>query len=194
MLFSISYVLLGLVAVMHAIPVDTAPSHPPRAVSLLDPRRFHELPQLPPEHPKHKIVVTFLHGEPTRRVCLDPLIKKELTLIFKEYRRQLNTDRRFVLLFQNNFRHGGTIHQNLHDVSFWGEGVGRDCELEDSPCSVWYDESISPRVPKPTTPLATVATADDHVLFEVTYAMRNRVLSESGHPVPVPNGRSCNVM
>ncbi|KAJ3782961.1 hypothetical protein GGU10DRAFT_436281 [Lentinula aff. detonsa] len=123
---------------MHAIPVDTAPSHPPRAVSLLDPRRFNELPQLPPEPPKHKIAITFLHGKPTRRVCLDPLIKKELTLIFKEYRRQLNTDR----------RHGGTIHQNLHDG--W---VGI-----------------------------------------VTYAMRNRVLSESGHPVPVPNGRSCNVM
>ncbi|KAJ3801834.1 hypothetical protein GGU11DRAFT_753353 [Lentinula aff. detonsa] len=131
MLFGISYVLLSLIAVIHAIPVDsgityssgqTVPPHPPRAVSLLDPRRFNELPQLPPEPPKHKIAITFLHGKPTRRVCLDPLIKKELTLIFKEYRRQLNTDR----------RHGGTIHQNLHDVSFWGEGVGRDCDVCDA--------------------------------------------------------------
>ncbi|KAJ3801832.1 hypothetical protein GGU11DRAFT_150070 [Lentinula aff. detonsa] len=215
MLFSISYVLLGLVTVMHAIPVDsgitypsrqTAPSHPPHAVAvavpLLDPRRLQaQLPPPPPPKPKQKIYVNFLNGNLLRTLCWDPRVKKELKLIFEEYRQHLHVDGPFDLIFLDDFEHDGDIHDNFHDVMFWGEGVGGGCQTEREPCRVQYnDPVVFPRVPRPTTHLASVlsditvtdTTAD---LFDVTYAMRNRVLSESGHPVAVPNETSlCKVM
>ncbi|KAJ3782965.1 hypothetical protein GGU10DRAFT_68312 [Lentinula aff. detonsa] len=210
MLFSISYVmvLLGLIAVIHAIPVDspngqTAPSHPPpHAVSLLDPRRLPPPPpRFPPRPPKDEIYITFMFATRTGEE-VTPVIEEEITLIFTEYRRHLNVDSRsFRFLFQNGY--DGDIRNNLHDVMFWGEGVGRECQTRRDPCKVQYkDPVVSPRVPRPDTHLATVfsevaVTDTTDVLFNVGYETRNCVSSESGHPVPVSNERStsnCKVM
>ncbi|KAJ3734267.1 hypothetical protein DFJ43DRAFT_154713 [Lentinula guzmanii] len=178
MLFSISYVLLGLVAVLHAIPVDfrsgqTAPSHP-HAVSLLDPR-------LEPQPLKDKIFIDFPFGEFTKRKsgCSNPMIEKEINLIFKAYRRSINAGNPFELVFRDDYH--GNIDDNRHDFVFWGEGVGGDCQTSRDPCSVEYEKPSSTRDPK--THLATIlaedlAAVDTPELFRVTYAIRNHVLSE----------------
>ncbi|KAJ3734264.1 hypothetical protein DFJ43DRAFT_1064393 [Lentinula guzmanii] len=200
MLFSISYVFLGLIAVIHAIPVDspsgqTAPSHPPphASSSFLDPRRLPPPPpQFPPRPPKDEITITFMFGTRTGEE-VTPVIEEEITLIFAEYRRHLNVRNSFRFLFQNGY--DGDIHHNLHDVMFWGEGVGRECHTRRDPCKVQYkDPVVSPRVPSPDTHLATVfskvaVTDTTDVLFNVDYSTRNRVSSESGHPVPVSNAK-----
>ncbi|KAJ3782964.1 hypothetical protein GGU10DRAFT_362360 [Lentinula aff. detonsa] len=117
------------------------------------------------------------------------MIQKELTLILTDYRRHLNVRSPFELSFLDDYGYDGDIHDNIHDVKFWGRGVGRDCERENSPCLVWYNHAFYERVPRPTVRLAKVVAPDDHALFDVTYATRNRVLSDSGHPVPVPDER-----
>ncbi|KAJ3979797.1 hypothetical protein F5890DRAFT_847230 [Lentinula detonsa] len=205
MLFSISYVLLGLIAVIHAIPLyspseQTAPSHPPHALSsLLDPRRIPPpSSRFPPRPPRDEIYITFMFGTRTGEE-VTPLIEEELTLIFTKYRRHLNVrSRSFRFSFQNGY--DGDIHDNLHDVMFWGEGVGRECQTRRDPCKVQYEDPVvSQRVTRPTTRLATVfsevaVTATTAVLFNVDYSTRNCVSSESGHPVPERSTSLCKVM
>ncbi|KAJ3991558.1 hypothetical protein F5050DRAFT_1715988 [Lentinula boryana] len=184
MLFSISYVLLSLIAVMHAIPVDassthqseqTAPSHPPpHAVSLLDPRRLPPPPsRFPPQPPRDKIYLTFMFGTQPTGDSVPLVIEEEITLIFTEYRRHLDVhSRSFRFVFRNGY--DGDIHDNLHDVMFWGEGVGEDCQTRREPCKVQYNDPVLvPSVPvRPDTHLATVlsdvaVTATTAVLFNV---------------------------
>ncbi|KAJ3782966.1 hypothetical protein GGU10DRAFT_335128 [Lentinula aff. detonsa] len=188
MLFSISYVLLGLIAVIHAIPIDsgitypspcrqTAPSHPPRAVkSLLDPRHTHPRPQPHSEPlPKDDIYVGFVRSKPRGTVprCEDARIKKEITLIIKGYRRHLNIGRPFEISFHGEYDCDGDIHNNLHDFIFWGEGMGGDCEGDPTFCRVQYDEPLSSTVDvDPKTRLADMLivnqTGDKRVVFGVT--------------------------
>ncbi|KAJ3734269.1 hypothetical protein DFJ43DRAFT_1064421 [Lentinula guzmanii] len=185
MLFGISYVLLSLIAVIHAIPVDsgityssgqTVPPHPPHADSLSDPRH----PQPQPQSPKDKIYIKFQLPE-TGTGC-PPIIKKEITLIFEEYRQHLNVSKPFEILFED--RYDGSINHNFHDFWFLGEGVGKDCHIEKpGPCEVEYDYDISSSTRDPSRRLATIYTSTKAHVFDVTYAIRNRVLSERVHPV-----------
>ncbi|KAJ3744347.1 hypothetical protein DFH05DRAFT_1460458 [Lentinula detonsa] len=222
MLFSISYVLLGLIAVIHAIPfysgdihssVQTAPSRPrppprggpsnppPRGPSNPPPRgpstststSHNPHSQLP--HPKDKIYIDFYLGKRIEGTgCSNPMFEKELTLIFEAYRQHINVGRPFEFSFLNEYD-GDDIHKNQHHFAFWGEGVGEDCQTSLKSCEVEYDEESSSSSSSSSTRLAIIlaeslAVEDTPVLFQVTYAIRNRVLSES-------NGRStslCKVM
>ncbi|KAJ3744349.1 hypothetical protein DFH05DRAFT_1176408 [Lentinula detonsa] len=185
MLFSISYVLLGLIAVIHAIPVDspsgqTAPSHPPHAVavSLLDPH--HPQPQSQ-QIPEDKIDILFLNPDDTGTGST-PKIKKEIKLIVEMYREHMNVKKPFELSFEN--RYSGDINDNFHDFIFWGQGDGWDCKTEESPCGVLYNPLAIWRKSDPQYRMASIhtSTRDDSVL-DVTYAIRHRALSDSVHPV-----------
>ncbi|KAJ3991557.1 hypothetical protein F5050DRAFT_1715987 [Lentinula boryana] len=170
MLFSISCVLLGLIAVIHAIPVNsgitsnpspcrqTSPSHPSRAVkskSLLDPRHTHPHPQPHSEPlPTDEIYVGFVRSKCRGTVtgCEDARIKKEITLIIK-----------------------GTFEISIH-----GEWVGGDCEGDHTFCKVQYDKpfALSSTVDvDPRTHLADILAenqkGDKHVVFALPSYVKN---------------------
>ncbi|KAJ3987961.1 hypothetical protein F5890DRAFT_1494249 [Lentinula detonsa] len=178
MLFSISHVLLGLIAVTHAIPIDTDPSHPHHAVSLLDAQ--HPQPQ-PRQTPKDEIHLAFCYPDDTGRPGTTPKIKKELKLIVEKYRQHMNISKPFELSFEN--RNSGNIDDNFHDFVFWGKGDGWDCETDESPCGVLYKIVPIWKRSDPERRMASVYTSPAVGVFDVTYAIRHRVLSESVHPV-----------
>ncbi|KAJ3744324.1 hypothetical protein DFH05DRAFT_1175677 [Lentinula detonsa] len=180
MLFSISYVLLGLIAVTHAIPIDTDPSHPHHAVSLLDAQ--HPQPQSQ-QTPKDEIHLAFCYPDDTGRPGTTPKIKKELKLIVEKYRQHMNISKPFELSFEN--RNSGNIDDNFHDFVFWGKGDdhGWDCETDESPCGVLYKIVPIWKRSDPERRMASVYTSPAVGVFDVTYAIRHRVLSESVHPV-----------
>ncbi|KAJ3991091.1 hypothetical protein F5050DRAFT_1316896 [Lentinula boryana] len=174
MLFSISYVLLGLVAVIHAIPVNTAPLHPPHAVSLLDPRHPQPLPQ-------DEINVLFVFPERTGTGCPVRIIKQEINLILEEYRQHINVNKPFRFSLLN--RYDGDIKNNFHDFIFWGEGMSGDCQTQENPCRVQYVALWQLlREPRPTTRLLTISNHITNDVLDLTYALRNK-LKGSVHPV-----------
>ncbi|KAJ3998933.1 hypothetical protein F5050DRAFT_1710098 [Lentinula boryana] len=186
MLLSISYVLLGIVAVIHAIPVDsgityptrqTAPSHPPH----VDPRPPQPHSQLKPIS-KDKIYIRFMHPEPTGTGCPVFQIKEEMSLILEKYRQHINVNKPFEFSFLN--RYDENIESDRHDFEFWGEGVGGDCGRSESPCEVVYnDDIVEVERHNPSAVMATISTASTDGVLDVTYAIRHLVLLNSVHPV-----------
>ncbi|KAJ3744356.1 hypothetical protein DFH05DRAFT_1494806 [Lentinula detonsa] len=187
MLFGISYVLLSLIAVIHAIPVDsgityssgqTAPPHPPHAVSLSDPR--HPQPQ-PQPLPQDEINVLFVYPERTGTGCPVRIIKQVINLILAEYRQHLNVNKPFRFSLLN--RYDGNIKNNLHDFIFWGEGMSGDCQTRENPCRVQYVALWQLlREPRPTTRLLTISNHMTNDVLDLTYALRDK-LKGSVHPV-----------
>ncbi|KAJ3967140.1 hypothetical protein EV361DRAFT_932105 [Lentinula raphanica] len=75
----------------------------------------------------------------------DRRIRKELELMFKEYRRRLNVGtRHFHLVYHNQLPAFMKLEDNDHGVIYWGEGVGRPG---------YYLDCISPpeNRPRPVT-------------------------------------------
>ncbi|KAJ3734253.1 hypothetical protein DFJ43DRAFT_1064344 [Lentinula guzmanii] len=176
MLFSISYVLLGLIAVTHAIPIDTDPSHPAHVVSLLDAQ--HPQPQSQ-QIPKDKIYIGFIDHDDTG-TGTTPKIKKEVKLIVEKYRQHMNISNPFELSFENRYR--GNIDNDFHNFAFWGKGDGWDCETVETSCGVLYKSLSSRKKLDPEWPMASVYTSSEKRVLDVTCAIRHRVLSESVHP------------
>ncbi|KAJ3801833.1 hypothetical protein GGU11DRAFT_753352 [Lentinula aff. detonsa] len=179
MLFSISisYVLLGLVALVYvyAIPVNTGVTYPNRQTAPEYPP--HEL--LDRRQPKDKIYICFVdRGAHAGIGCSDPKIKKEINLILKEYRQHiLNVKEPFELSFMN--RYDGVIEDDGHSFEFWGEGVGEDCTTSERMCPVVYlhdDTFVEDEVVDKTDPNTLMACiyamTDWKPLLELKVRMR----------------------
>ncbi|KAJ3801823.1 hypothetical protein GGU11DRAFT_767901 [Lentinula aff. detonsa] len=155
------------------------PSHPAHAVSLLDAQ--HPQPQSR-QISKDEIHLAFCYPDDTGRPGTTPKIKKELKLIVEKYREHMNISKPFELSFEN--RYSGNIDDNFHEFVFWGKGDGWDCETDESPCGVLYKTVPIWKKSDPECRMASVYTSpEEDRVFDVTYAIRHRVLSESVHPV-----------
>ncbi|KAJ3987959.1 hypothetical protein F5890DRAFT_1494240 [Lentinula detonsa] len=168
MLFSISYILLGFVAVtvVYAIPVDTAVTYPGR--------QTHPTSSWIRRQAKDKIHVRFLNRSPTGTGCPVPQIKQEMTLILEKFRQSINVNTPFEFLFQN--RYDEEIDDDEHDFEFWGEGVGEDCETNERSCEVMYNGNTERDRLDPETMMATISAEKGmkHLLV-VNYDIRHNV-------------------